>query len=58
MGADSVEGFMNNKGFPMNCSRVQDSFIDYQDGTLPAGDATALRTHLASCPRTDVERRT
>jgi hypothetical protein len=34
----------------MNCSRVQDSFIDYQDGTLPAADATALRTHLASCP--------
>jgi len=34
----------------MNCSRVQDSFIDYQDGTLPAGDATALRAHLASCP--------
>jgi hypothetical protein len=34
----------------MNCSRVQDSFIDYQDGTLPAADATALRAHLASCP--------
>ena len=34
----------------MNCSRVQDSFIDYQDGTLPAGDATTLRAHLASCP--------
>ncbi len=34
----------------MNCSRVQDSFIDYQDGTLPAGDATALRAHLATCP--------
>jgi anti-sigma factor RsiW len=34
----------------MNCSRVQESFIDYQDGTLPAADATALRAHLASCP--------
>ena len=34
----------------MNCSRVQESFIDYQDGTLPAGDATAFRAHLASCP--------
>jgi hypothetical protein len=34
----------------MNCQRVQDSFIDYQDGTLPAGDATTLRAHLASCP--------
>jgi len=34
----------------MNCSRVQESFIDYQDGTLPAADATTLRAHLASCP--------
>jgi hypothetical protein len=34
----------------MNCTRVQDSFIDYQDGTLPAEDASALRAHLASCP--------
>ena len=34
----------------MNCSRVQDSFIDYQDGTLPADEAAALRAHLASCP--------
>jgi anti-sigma factor RsiW len=34
----------------MNCQRVQDSFIDYQDGTLPDADASALRTHLASCP--------
>lgn len=34
----------------MNCSRVQESFIDYQDGTLPAPDAATLRAHLASCP--------
>jgi anti-sigma factor RsiW len=34
----------------MNCTRVQDSFIDYQDGTLPADESAALRTHLASCP--------
>jgi len=34
----------------MNCTRVQDSFIDYQDGSLPPDEAAALRTHLASCP--------
>ncbi len=34
----------------MNCSRVQDSFIDYQDGSLPADEAAALRAHLTSCP--------
>ena len=34
----------------MNCQRVQDSFIDYQDGSLPADEAAALRTHLTSCP--------
>lgn len=34
----------------MNCSRVQDSFIDYQDGSLPADEAAQLRAHLASCP--------
>jgi hypothetical protein len=34
----------------MNCTRVQDSFIDYQDGTLPADEAAQLRAHLASCP--------
>src|SRR5882672_3518905 len=34
----------------MNCQRVQDSFIDYQDGSLPAGESAALRAHLASCP--------
>jgi hypothetical protein len=34
----------------MNCQRVQASFIDYQEGTLPAAEAAGLRTHLASCP--------
>ena len=34
----------------MNCQRIQDSFIDYQAGSLPADEAAQLRTHLASCP--------
>ncbi len=34
----------------MNCTRVQESFIDYQDGSLPADDAASLRAHLANCP--------
>ena len=34
----------------MNCQRVQDNFIDYQEGSLPADESAALRTHLASCP--------
>ena len=34
----------------MNCTRIQESFIDYQDGTLPAPVAAQLRAHLASCP--------
>lgn len=34
----------------MNCSRVQENFIDYQDGTLSAADSAELRAHLASCP--------
>ncbi len=34
----------------MNCQRVQDSFIDYQDGTLPADESSAVRAHLANCP--------
>ncbi|HVT74082.1 MAG TPA: HEAT repeat domain-containing protein [Lacunisphaera sp.] len=34
----------------MNCSRVQECFIDYQDGALPAAEAAELRAHLASCP--------
>jgi hypothetical protein len=34
----------------MNCQRVQDSFIDYQDGTLTPDDSAQLRAHLSSCP--------
>lgn len=34
----------------MNCQRVQDNFIDYQDGSLPADESAQIRTHLASCP--------
>jgi len=34
----------------MNCQRVQDSFIDYQDGSLPAAESAQLRAHLANCP--------
>ncbi len=34
----------------MNCQRVQELFVDYHDGSLPAADATQLRAHLASCP--------
>jgi hypothetical protein len=34
----------------MNCQRVQDNFIDYQDGTLPADESAALRAHLSGCP--------
>lgn len=34
----------------MNCQRVQDNFIDYQDGTLPADESAQLRAHLANCP--------
>jgi len=34
----------------MNCQRVQESFIDYQDGSLSAAEAAQLRAHLANCP--------
>jgi hypothetical protein len=34
----------------MNCQRVQENFIDYQDGSLPGDEAAELRAHLASCP--------
>lgn len=34
----------------MNCQRVQDNFIDYQDGSLPADESAQIRAHLASCP--------
>lgn len=34
----------------MNCQRVTELFIDYQDGTLPPDEAVQMRAHLASCP--------
>jgi anti-sigma factor RsiW len=34
----------------MNCQHVQENFIDYQDGSLPADEAAEVRSHLASCP--------
>jgi anti-sigma factor RsiW len=34
----------------MNCQRVQENFIDYQDNSLPGDEAAELRAHLASCP--------
>ena len=34
----------------MNCQHVQENFIDYQDGALPANQAAELRSHLTSCP--------
>ncbi|WP_438480806.1 zf-HC2 domain-containing protein [Oleiharenicola lentus] len=34
----------------MNCQRVQDNFIDYQDGTLPPDESAQLRAHLTNCP--------
>ncbi len=34
----------------MNCQRVQENFIDYQEGSLPGDEAAELRAHLASCP--------
>ena len=34
----------------MNCNRVPELFIDYQDGTLPPDEAAQMRTHLAPCP--------
>lgn len=33
----------------MNCERVQESFLDYQDGRLPPADAAAVREHLKTC---------
>ena len=34
----------------MNCQRLQESFVDYQDGTLAADESAQIRTHLATCP--------
>jgi hypothetical protein len=33
----------------MNCQRIQESFVDYQSGTLPAAEAAQIRDHLKSC---------
>jgi hypothetical protein len=33
----------------MNCQRIQESFLDYQAGALPAADSTAIREHLKTC---------
>ncbi len=33
----------------MNCQRVQESFLDYQDGLLSPADAGAVRDHLKTC---------
>ncbi len=33
----------------MNCQRIQESFLDYQAGSLPAADSAAIREHLKSC---------
>ena len=34
----------------MNCQRIQESFIDYQDGTLAADESAQIRAHLSTCP--------
>lgn len=34
----------------MNCSHVQEKFLDYQDGSLVPDESAAVRAHLASCP--------
>jgi hypothetical protein len=33
----------------MNCQRIQDSFIEYQSGTLPTHENVAVREHLKTC---------
>ena len=33
----------------MNCQRIQDSFLDYQTGTLPTHENLAVRDHLKTC---------
>ncbi len=34
----------------MNCQRVQELFLDYQDGQLAPDESAQIRTHLSSCP--------
>jgi len=33
----------------MNCQRIQESFLDYQDGRLDPAEAAAVRDHLKTC---------
>jgi hypothetical protein len=33
----------------MNCQRIQESFVDYQDGRLAPAESNAVRDHLKSC---------
>ncbi len=33
----------------MNCQRIQESFLDYQDGHLDPPEAAAVRDHLKTC---------
>jgi hypothetical protein len=33
----------------MNCQRIQESFVDYQGGSLSAAENAAVREHLKSC---------
>jgi hypothetical protein len=33
----------------MNCQRIQESFLDHQDGLLSPGDSLAVREHLKTC---------
>lgn len=33
----------------MNCQRVQETYLDYQGGTLPDPEAAAVRDHLKTC---------
>lgn len=34
----------------MNCARIQESFTDFEAGTLPEAEAAAVREHLKICP--------
>jgi len=33
----------------MNCQRIQENFLDYQDDRLPPAEAAAVREHLKTC---------
>jgi hypothetical protein len=39
-----------NPSSTMNCHRVQELFLDYQDGQLAPDESAQVRTHLSSCP--------